>query len=506
MAITLESQPGDWNLSRNGVGWVLSTDNEYSTVGVNSILDIDWNLGTYPVAGEQFTIAWNSTADSITFTFRLEPDDSGEEVELDTSSTGNFLTALKNSLVRNHKLSSAFNITTSQIGGNRLLLAAKQEGSEFTSQFSESTSASVTTSSTSGVDPVRRDNFKLLLNLKMWSTAAPSVIASEILEGTPVNGEVDFDVTHLLDSNIGENNVPNDDVNIQNHTSSIVQFSAVWAEKYGNPVLTRRLSEVTQYRALIGGWRKNRIATSDFDTEVDEGIFLSNLSDRRITQNQPEFLYYLSTGLLVSSHAELFYSDGSSEIVDLNVSPSAASNALWCIPFNYALIDAERDGAKELLYWDAFLSNQDSANPITNKVRYQLRDEFQIDSTILLFRNSFGVYEVIDFPGEVSFSTDVSRSDAQRVLPRDFDSKDQSTVTVAATYREKRTVSTGFISREEADWLQELCISDSIYELNESNHFPVRISVESFPRYSTQSDDLNVVSITIESDTNEKGY
>lgn len=505
MAITIVDQPDDWNLNRNGVGWKLSTDNEYSVAGVAGVADVSWTLPNYPADGEQFTISWNAGADSLTFTFRTTPGENGDEVPLVTTSPSDFLAALKSGLDRNWQFTSLFKITVTAIGGDRSIITALTKGTRYTPSFSESTASTVSVTTTNGVDAERRVNFKLLLKLNMWNTATPAVILSKVNEAVPVNGQADFDVSDALDSAIGVNNIPADDADFVNFTSSMVQFSAVWAEKYGDPVIVRRLSQAASYVALIGGWHKNRIATDNFYAQVDAGIFLTNLTERRISPTQPEFLHYISPGSLVSSHAELFYSDGSSVVVDILTSPTSASNALWCIPMNWGLIDALRDPELELLYWEVFLSNEDPGNPITNRIRYELKDEYQLDSTILLFRNSYGVYEVFDCPGEVSHSTDVSRVDSTRILNRGFSATDSGVVTVRSSYRPKRQLSTGFVSKEEADWLQELANTDLLYEFDGENHFPLGLEFDSFPRYSTESDEVNTFNFTIKSDTNETG-
>lgn len=503
MAITIISKPDSWSLNRNNVGWNLSTDNEFSTAGVKGIADVNWNLSSYPIDGEQFTLSWNSGSDSITFTFRTNPNDSGEEIPLVTTSALDFLTALKGGLERNWTFNTYFTVTITQIGGNKTIIKAKEAGVRYTPVLTESTSASISITTTSGVDAVRRENFKILLILKVWNSLGTSISAS--LEATPYNSEVDFDVSNLLDCNIGVNNIPSNNTSAVNFTSSVTFYSAVYAEKYGDPLTARRLSVPENCYALIGGWSKNRIATESFNTLVNDGAFLTNLSERRISRTQPEFLHFISATGIVSSHATLYYDDGTTDTITLTTSPTASVNSLWCFPFNYALIDAQRNTSKNLLYWDVFLSHQNPASPITPNVRYALKDEFELDSTVLVFKNSFGIYEVVEIPGMVEHSTAVARKEAVRVIPRGAGVTESETVTTSASYKLKRKLATGFVSKEEADWLNELAVTTSLYEFDGTHHLPVNIVLDSFPRYNSVSDELNIFTFELESNTNEKG-
>ncbi len=86
------------------------------------------------------------------------------------------------------------------------------------------------------------------------------------------------------------------------------------------------------------------------------------------------------------------------------------------------------------------------------------------DVRYIIFRNSLGGYDTLPCTGEADESTDIERTVAQRIYDQENPGRTNKYVH-RTDHNEQAKVNTGFLAANEKRWLNDLMISEEVYEI-----------------------------------------
>jgi hypothetical protein len=125
------------------------------------------------------------------------------------------------------------------------------------------------------------------------------------------------------------------------------------------------------------------------------------------------------------------------------------------------------------------------------------------DRMDVLFQNSFGVYEVMEFKGLISKKAQSEKQEVSLML--NDPARDQSVNHVlSAKTLNSYSLSTGYISKAKANTLQELFNSRDVYLVQSDHYQPVSITAAAHALHDTDSGSLNGFDITFTEEIQEQ--
>jgi len=136
---------------------------------------------------------------------------------------------------------------------------------------------------------------------------------------------------------------------------------------------------------------------------------------------------------------------------------------------------------------------------VSEALTFVLDNKYYADTRQLIFRNSLGAFDTLLLKGVGQKEHTFERETADK--SRDLSSAETATVgtpdriTWNVSGRRKVNASTGWISREELDWLNELMEATEVYELISGKLYPVNIQNE---KITHSADNEFIHSATIE--------
>ena len=200
---------------------------------------------------------------------------------------------------------------------------------------------------------------------------------------------------------------------------------------------------------------------------------------KKIHATTPEYLYFMvAEALQNNTHGlklRLYFTDGTTEDIDDKYTVSALDQfdtIEFAVGFTELGIQDYIDGTeglegKTIDFYDVFITNENGV--VTDKYRYKPVFDAE-DPRTLIFKNPYGFPETVFCTGRSSVITKLSFESARtdgKLLPDslNFSSSRERTV----------TANTGFITKEQAQWLAELLDTTEAFELIEGALHPITL-------------------------------
>ncbi|HNQ82476.1 MAG TPA: hypothetical protein PKM34_02465 [Bacteroidales bacterium] len=458
----------------------IGTDNQFSTVGVKAVLSLLFTT-VDETLGHLIMLRWNGITKA--FALAASPDNSGLHIHVGLPSyqLWDWVALLCEDLSNNYYLSRDFDLVAS---GPYITITAKADGEEFTLEYLDDiepvTGLSADPAPVSGVTPVLRDFYSIILQVKPHNS---DVLLGQDMVTPDVNGHSSFDIHDLLCDYLtpefawpheaGYTHVP--------RLKFLKKFRVQYAETYDRHVYKLNTLPGDHY-AVLGGFdykilaALNGIAYSYLDFITTFKAFLTwQPAIKPINKTQREKLFYLVFNDIsnVVSFIKIYFTDGTTSSNTQIASFHAAQYDVIEFFTDYISLDiAGKEGQKTALKYDFWL--QDESNNIISQVRtYEIEFRRQPFSRILIFRNSFGAYDIFRATGRKKHVNNYERMILER---------NSSEYTLAQQYQilesESFQVSSGFISRSMKNWLRELMLSEEVFEIIGDYRFPILIQNE----------------------------
>lgn len=338
--------------------------------------------------------------------------------------------------------------------------------------------------------------FETELNAGTWDTAATLAI------GPTADGIFIFDIAGILDQEL-RNTLPAPPIPAFTADEPFVadtqrRFALRYYEIYDGLDPITADEDSTTYLALCGGISRNTFADYGFFANLGEGNSLLTWypDGKSVALAQPEWLaWYNYTGAAVEVILEVirYTAEGAlttyflfeTVVDDLNPLTAAKHQVVvWPVGFDQMGIVPD---AADVLYYTVRVVDADSdyegGDPtyLSQPRRYYLDRAYYENTRYLMYLNGFCCPETLRCTGNLSNRLNVVREESTRQLPADYTGAFRETFQFSEDFANFFVYRTGYLSRFEADALQELLIYNNVWEVYENGYIPLYVRNREFP-------------------------
>ncbi|KAA9346322.1 DUF5977 domain-containing protein [Larkinella humicola] len=196
---------------------------------------------------------------------------------------------------------------------------------------------------------------------------------------------------------------------------------------------------------------------------------------RTVHADQPEYLYLLThfsplpTSLKLIS--QVYYTDGTSERLVANQLTTVYPYKVYCFPVGPQALELT-SRPKPVSPYEVWVSNQDDER-LTEIRWYRLETQYRRTVRFLLFANSLGGFDTLYCTGKGVEQVRYVRQITERFTGYDYRPEFSEKEINEVTGERELTVSTGWLSKAQGDYLQELALSPEIYLVTDRAYLPV---------------------------------
>ena len=418
--ITVVKQPSNAVLARNDVKYVLSTNNYLVSAGskaeIQIFVDSFTNTGTFTL---------NFMGKSYVFTGSHTDDNSGLQY-YDGFGYSNYLdyaNAFKIWIERNFDLNTHYDfvITGAFSYGFFAKIIAKKVGTIY--NITGSTTAANTSlfAPVAGVNASYRERFKILHDIYFEDDYASDNFRL-LFSGSGMpneSNEVDFNFSVPLTSAL-QFHIPKFGAANYYRNNAAKSYYTKYAESFGFPTTITAYKKTATKLVLLGAQNFVTAAQETFETNyisTPPQKFITNMPNGTVvSQEQAQYLsFYVYDTVTIKLFVQLFYTDNSSEIVEVNTYDPITTPGIYTFAVGYSQlslddykVSTKTVKAYTVTFWDA------SADEIyTQSQSFDVDQMPQLFARHILFFNSFGLPETIYFTGKqtknVQFKSDLVR-------------------------------------------------------------------------------------------------
>ena len=258
------------------------------------------------------------------------------------------------------------------------------------------------------------------------------------------------------------------------HENCCRQFMIQFSEYYGNPPVPEATTDesINVLLGTVPKWKQHefRAVYANFAAWLSANIFLSwyPSQPKRVLPDQPEVLYFIAPSSATYSPAVVItYSDGTTASHSPSISIAAQTLEVASLPVGYtALGIAAVNPSKQAVSYTV---------TIGGKTRSYLVDHTPYnDVRYIIFRTSLGGYDVLACTGEADALSERTAKIAERVYDQ-LAPERISRYAYNIELKEVETVNTGWLQANEKRWLNDLMISEDVWEMLNGVLSPVMI-------------------------------
>lgn len=461
----------------NQILFGLQTDNHYSSAGSKAALEFAFT-GIDTNAGHAFTISWNNL--EITFTLATTPDDSGEEITKATGgqSIDDWMAIFAADLMANYYLARDFDYEV-DTDADKITLTAKETGDEYSVTVDAEDLDNVVITPTSGTDTTPREGYELLCRVSKVNGSI--ILLNEDRLAPDTGGNVEFDLHDLfLPELTAEFKWPEESSTLhEKRTNHIKKYRLDYAELFENGVKRLTPYQETVY-AILGAFDYklvaglNDVEYSFLDFIITYKSFLTwQPTTKTINQGQPEKLFFLVFNDIssIEVHVKVYWTDGTdSGDQELATISGVSQYDVYELMVGYSQIDFSKWSLKEVEKYEIWL--EDNSGNVQSQARsYILDTKTHRHERIFLFRNSFGGFDTLRAIGRK-----VHYNEYERMILEKNDEEFSVKEVYQALESQLFTINTGWITRDQKNWLRELFLSQEVYEIINGYKFPIIIT------------------------------
>lgn len=282
---------------------------------------------------------------------------------------------------------------------------------------------------------------------------------------------------------------------LQKYTIVVSEYTGSPLTEYGTAITSEGTGPLFM---MHGGLTFNKIYDPSFNlytrAQTPQIAFQTTAPNNKITRTDMKeyltFLFYDTLPASFYTRVRIVFTDGTStnySITQTTAGVAAWDMQAWRVPSSYSALDiASHLGGKVAWYYEVYIS--DSVNVhFTETRRYYLDYKKETNIRKIVWRNSQGGEDSFYFTGNEKFNTEITqRSTNNYVVPFYNVMYGQRTV---SNRREQITIKTGtwLSSREMANWLRDMRLSEFIYEDSaDVGYLPIEILPGTFNIYDAE--------------------
>lgn len=265
------------------------------------------------------------------------------------------------------------------------------------------------------------------------------------------------------------------------HANACKPFEVVFHEYYGNPPAQydNNVSTIVVLLGTVPRWKQAAFnaAYGSFTTWFVTNIFLSwyPAIAKKLLPTQPELLYFMApTNGTFSPTVVITYSDGTTANHSPAISISAQIFQVASLPVGYTELGiAAVTPAKTAVSYTVTIGGKTRSYAVDHTPYRDVR--------YIIFRNSLGGYDTLACTGEADEATEMQREVAERVYDPEHPGR-LNKLPYNIEHTPVVKVNSGWLLPAERDWLNDLLISEDVYELAAGILSPVLIRNTSIDR------------------------
>jgi len=261
------------------------------------------------------------------------------------------------------------------------------------------------------------------------------------------------------------------------HENACLQFEIKFSEYYGNPPSVQ--NTISIFKSVLKGriprWQQ-RFYNKSFtglSQRLAASIFLSwyPSQPKRVLPDQPELMYFINTGSLSPELlVDVFYTDGTVvEDHDPGYNLQVQLYQVASFPVGYEKLNlAALQPLKKVKSYKVKIKN-------TTFFREYKVDFFPYrDVRYIIFRNSLSGYDTLACTGEADHQTSIERLVTESLYDPEYPLRLNKRVQNTEE-TESVKINSGWLNANEKLWLNDLVISDDVFELAEGILCPILI-------------------------------
>lgn len=246
--------------------------------------------------------------------------------------------------------------------------------------------------------------------------------------------------------------------------------------------------ESDRFLCLFGGLSREAFADlADFFTDYlpTHKKFMSwQPTTKTVHFDQEEYLNFFVYDLYIRTvtlKIKAYYDDDTTQETTTKSNPSVLYGHLLSVPLGPTESGALGiDTGKNLVKYDAWLIDQDQN--VISEVRTYVIDLYKKPSTrYFMFLGSLGSFETIRATGLGKRMASFDREIVQKHISADYSSSDSQFEVMNPSKQIDHEFSTGFVSKDEADYFQDMLLTTQFYDITSGKRVPLRILTDSAP-------------------------
>lgn len=203
-----------------------------------------------------------------------------------------------------------------------------------------------------------------------------------------------------------------------------------------------------------------------------------------VLPEQPNYLYFLTnmkpTPTILTLRLYRYYDDGSEDTAALSV--MAIADVQYMTTYSVP-VGAKQLGitalSKKVVKYVVWLNNQEG-EIVSEQRTYVIDWRYYRDTRCILFRNSLGTYDSLGVTGDFLANVNLNRDESERYKPYlSLPSFSEVEISKVTGNREIR-INTGWLSKVERDWLEELALSEDIFLVTDRGYVPLVMQDSSY--------------------------
>lgn len=456
-------------------------------------------FGSTNAVGGTLTFQWKWGAVVMTVVSGT-PDDSGTQLPKKGSmSWTDYATAVATALNTNYLLNNDFTIVPS---GDVIILQANNVGMEYdlNVHFTESNVGCTNYSHIDGTSEVYNDNYKMRLDVWMESQKDSNDFRKVgSMELDPIDDECIFDVQEIVNANL-DYNLPDYGQVISALCPDVIKrYYVKFLEKYGNPVSNREVHTGDKQYAIKAGVEKEvfQDVTEHLNSLyrlVDPAKFLTKQPRTKLVKEwTQEFLFFAKPG-----HSDEVTINVTVTMMDATTYSFSPGSMLvegydvMCIPTGFTALGLEGlygtiDGIEKYVVELSWASGK------SEDMTYVCDHDIYMDETVLLFTNSVGGMDTKRLTGTKVTGMVIEKDIAEKIALYNTAVDGGEALEVGHLKDRPIKVNTGWITKVESDWLEELFMAEEKWidvrtdtvEYGHGKWLPIVITSKELPKYNT---------------------
>lgn len=506
MAITLSANPEEIQLARNPVLVRLRADQDgfgtlFDAVGVTA--EVEYTETQRFDTNETLTVEYeepDGTTTTVVFTAKAVYDNENEIPDNSFGGTDSeYWIAVKDRVKKHRLIAPFFTVYLIASPSQKLVIIEKTGDPDWT--VTVTNTGGFTVNDVAATADATPDNYRPLLDVFLERTylTGDYTLAAQ-LQGAQESGTgyVYFDLSSVLTAECraarAEPLVPEWGTSAPALADNFRRWYFRYTEEYGSPVERQDWQPSLLKMCVDGGVSQALFAEGDFLGAMDEeNSLLTWMPDgRKIGVNQPEYMAWFNNGGTLTVYVRVLWydiTDGSASSPTSYYTPGLAvqHGEVALFPVGPAMfgLDAEPNAYK---YTVTVGYTAIGFSALSQTRTYYIDRDYYESERYVQYLNGLGVPETWRCRGEIGKRLKVERQTAEKPLLPGYNELASDRFQHSRVWDNELIYRTGYLTKAEAEALQELLIAGEVYDVSADGYIPLQIVSNSFKVTETRQE------------------